>query len=381
MARKLGETLYVPVNMPSISNSSLGSVGAALADGWISGEGAPVIGFENAMAGLVGRRNAVAVSNGSVALDLLFSSLGLGPGDEVIVPSFSIISCLSAVLRAGATPVFVDANAETWNADPLEILSHVTKRTKAILLVHIYGLPVDLDSVIEFAEAHGIIVIEDAAEAHGLKYKGRSCGSFGLASIFSFYANKNITTGEGGMVLTDDDELAARLRSRRNLSFVPEQRFVHYELGWNYRLSSLQAALGIPQISRLGDLISRRREIAQRYQEALGDISGIQFAPLHTDYATNDYWVVGIVLDEDTYGDAQSLASELDSAGVGTRPFFYPLHKQPVLSAFGLQDQPTLPVSEKLGSQGLYLPNGLGMADDLLELAIQRTREVLLRFE
>lgn len=252
---------FIPVNEPVIGEREKELVLECLNTGWISSEGPFVSQFEEAFSRRVGRKHGVACSNGTAALDLAVAALRLSPGDEVILPTFTIISCAAAIVRAGATPVVVDADPDTWNMVPEQVAAAITPRTAAIMVVHIYGLPVDMDPILELADRHQLAVIEDAAELIGGTYKSRPCGSFGHISTFSFYPNKHITTGEGGMVVTDDPDLAARCRSLRNLCFQPKQRFIHEELGWNYRMTNLQAALGLGQLERLDSALERKREI------------------------------------------------------------------------------------------------------------------------
>lgn len=369
---------FIPVNIPWITEEDADYVRKAAAEGWVSGEGKYVTEFEDAMADLCDRRYAIAVSNGSVAIDLVIEALGVGPGDEVILPSFTIISCLAQILRSGATPVFVDAMPDTWNMDVAQVESLVTAKTKAIIAVHIYGLPVDMDPLLEIASKFGIPVVEDAAESHGLLYKGRVAGSMGLVSTFSFYANKNITTGEGGMVLTDNENFAHKIRSLRNLAFIPEKRFVHEELGWNARMSSLQAALGASQIKRLGLILQKRRYLGLRYRDAFGSLPDITLPLESTEYATNDYWVFGMVLSKTHRRTTLEVMSQLEALGIGTRPFFYPLHMQPVLAGDRFEPSSrSLPCAELLGSNGFYIPNGLGMSEHQIDRVIESVVSVL----
>src|SRR4051794_7226309 len=270
------------------------------------------------MAAIAGRRHGVAVTNGSVALDIAVHALKLNPGDEVIIPTFTIISCAAAVVRAGLVPVVVDCDPATWNMTAHAVEAVVTPRTRAIMLVHIYGLPVDLEPVMAIARKHDLRVIEDAAEMHGQTYRGRPCGSFGDLSTFSFYPNKHVTTGEGGMILTDDDEMAERLRGLRNLCFQPQQRFVHEELGWNARMTNLQAALGVAQTERLDDIIAIKRRTGRLYDQLLEDVDIIQRPVARTNYADNIYWVYGIVLNDDVPFDAREAMRRLGEKGVGT---------------------------------------------------------------
>jgi perosamine synthetase len=298
------------------------------------------------------------------------------PGDEVILPSFTIVSCLGQILRKGAIPVFVDALPDTWNMDVTQIEELISPKTRGIIAVHIYGLPVDMDPLIEMAGRHGVPVIEDAAEAHGLLYKDRICGSMGLVSTFSFYANKNITTGEGGMILTDDKKLADKLRMLKNLSFLPQRRFLHENLGWNARLSSLQCALGTSQTSRLPEILQRRARTGEFYQNAFADIPNVRLPVRSVAYAQNNYWVFGMVLESKSSLNASKVMTLLDELGVGTRPFFHPLHTQPLLKKHNHKKQ-NLPVSEWLGENGFYIPNGIGISDSQIERVVNSVRDVL----
>jgi perosamine synthetase len=259
----------IPVNEPLLNGNEKKYLNQCIDTGWISSEGPFVEQLEQKFAARVGRKYGIAVSNGSVALDAAVAALEIGKGDEVILPTFTIISCAAAIVRAGAIPVVVDCDRNTWNMDVSQIEAKITSRTKAIMVVHIYGLPVDMEPVLALADKYGLYVIEDAAEVHGQTYKGIPCGSFGNISTFSFYPNKHITTGEGGMLLTDDEQLAQRCRSLRNLCFQPQKRFVHEELGWNMRMSNLQAAIGVAQLERLDEFIARKRRMGQVYTELL----------------------------------------------------------------------------------------------------------------
>lgn len=368
---------FIPVSTPSISPSDVLAVASAVEDGWISSEGPQVRKFEESFAESVGMRHGIAVANGTAALDIAYEALAIGPGDEVILPSFTIVSCLNHILRSGATPIFIDAKPDTWNLDPNHVRDSITPKTKAIVVVHVYGLPADIDEILAIARPFDIPVIEDSAEAHGQVLATRPLGSWGTVSTFSFYSNKLITTGEGGMVLTNDDGLAARARELRNLSFNPEKRFVHETIGWNYRLTAMQAALGLSQLSRLPELLEHKREIGRHYQELLSEIEGISL-PLPTYRGSeNVYWVFGLVLDTTHPRNASQVMKQLLDRGIGTRPFFYPLHKQPVLASYGVDHKLTLPVSELLGSRGLYLPNGADSTEEKREYVVRHLREIL----
>ena len=295
----------IPVNEPCLDGTERQYLIECIETGWISSEGPFVKRFEEEFAMKVGRQYGIAVSSGSAALDVAVAALQIGVGDEVILPSFTIISCASAIVRGGAVPVVVDCCPHTWNMDVSQIESKITSNTKAILVVHIYGLPVDMDPVIALAKKHSLHIIEDAAEAHGQTYKGLPCGSFGTLSIFSFYSNKHITTGEGGMIVTNDESLAEHSRSLRNLCFQPHQRFVHEEWGWNYRMSNLQAALGVAQMERLEEFVQRKRHIGERYSKLLSEVGSLELPVKKTDYAENIYWVFGVVLKDDVPFEAK----------------------------------------------------------------------------
>lgn len=367
----------IPVNEPVIGQRERELVLECLDTGWISSDG-PFIGqFEKRFAEAVSRKHAVAVMNGSVALDTAVAALGLKAGDEVILPTFTIISCITAILRAGAVPVPVDCDPVTWNSTPEAILAAITEKTSAIMLVHIYGLPVDMDPVLTYAKDHGIAVIEDAAEAHGLTYKGLPCGSFGNVSTFSFYPNKHVTTGEGGMIATDDDEVADKCRSLRNLGFNPKRRFVHEELGWNFRMTNLQAALGLGQIERLDQSVAKKRAMGRRYRELLQGDGRLQLPAERSPGAENVYWVFGMVLSDDVPFDAIEMMRRLAEKKIGTRPFFWPMHEQPVLRRMGLFNELALPVSENIARRGFYIPSGLALTDEqMIEVALA-VKEVL----
>jgi perosamine synthetase len=357
------ETPFIPVNTPDIGPLEREYVAQCLAEGWVSSEGPWIERFEQACASRFRRRHAIAVTNGSAALEAAVAALRLSPGDEVIVPTFTIISCAAAVVRAGAKPVFVDADPVTWCIDTTLVEAAITPRTRAIMPVHIYGLPCDMDAVLTIAARHGLAVIEDAAEAHGQTYKGRPCGSFGDVSTLSFYANKHVTTGEGGMILTDDDRIAARCRSLRNLFFTAERRFVHDEIGWNLRMGSLQAALGLAQLSRLDEFIERKRGLGHRYRTVLANMPGLILPAESAHGSDNHYWVFGVVLDESLGLTAYDAMKALAAEGVGTRPFFFPMHEQPVFVRMGVTDGRTRPVAERLARHGFYLPSGLALCD------------------
>lgn len=367
----------IPVNQPLLVGNERKYLLECLDTGWISSEGPFIERFEREFAARVGRRHGVAVTNGTAALEVAVAALGIAPGDEVIMPAFTIISCAQAVVRAGGKPVLVDSDAATWNMDVGQVEAKITPRTRAIMPVHTYGLPVDMDPLLEIARRRKLAIVEDAAEMHGQTYRGRACGSFGAASIFSFYPNKHVTTGEGGMVLTDDDALAARLRAMRNLCFQPERRFVHEELGWNLRMTNLQAALGVAQLERLDESLAIKRRMGARYTELLKSVPGLEISPGETAYAKSVYWVYGVVLDDKLPGDAAAMMQRLAARGVGTRPFFWPMHEQPVFRRKGWYAGERYPVAERLARRGFYLPSGMALADEEIVRAAAALKECL----
>lgn len=367
----------IPVNEPLLNGNEKKYLAECIDSGWISSEGPFVSAFEERFAAKVGRKHGVAVCNGTAALDAAIEALALGPGDEIIMPAFTIISCITQIVRAGATPVLVDSDPKTWNMDVTQVAARITPRTKALMVVHIYGLPVEMDPLLALAKHHGLKVLEDAAEMHGQTYRGRPCGSFGDVSVFSFYPNKHITTGEGGMVVTDDDRLADELRSLRNLCFKPGKRFVHERLGWNLRMTNMQAALGVAQLERLDEFVARKRRMGARYSELLANTPGLQLPVAETDYAKNIYWVYGLVLDDSVPFDAEEAMRRLASKGIGCRPFFCPMHMQPVLLERGLFRGEVYPVAERLYRRGFYIPSGMALTESQMEQVAAAVREVL----
>jgi len=375
-------TQLIPVNEPLLNGNEEKYVLECVRTGWVSSAGKFLEEFESGWAAYCGRKHGVAVSNGTVAIDAAIDALHLEPGDEVILPTFTIISCILQIVRSGAKPVLVDSDPRTWTMDTSNLESRITPRTKAVMPVHIYGHPVDMDPVLEAAQKHNLAIIEDAAEVHGSEYFSRRdnqwhrCGSFGTASTFSFYANKLLTTGEGGMILTDDDAFADELRAIRNLRFLPERRFLHEGLGTNMRMTNLQAALGVAQLERMDEIVMRKRRMGQRYTEGLQGIEGLQIAT-EEPWAKHVYWMYGLVLDESRGMDAVEFAKRLRAKGVETRPFFLGMHEQPVLQRMGLFQGERYPVADRIARQGLYLPSGLALTNDQIDRVIEAVREVL----
>jgi perosamine synthetase len=368
---------FIPVNEPLLDGNEKKYLLECIETGWISSEGPFIKKFEQNFAARVGRKHGIAVTNGTAAIDTAVDALAIGQGDEVIMPTFTIISCITQIVRCGATPVLVDSDPITWNMDVTQIEAKITARTKAVMVVHIYGLPVDMEPILDIANRYGLKVIEDAAQMHGQTYKSRPCGSFGDISTFSFYPNKHITTGEGGMVVTDDDELAETCRSLRNLCFQPRKRFVHERLGWNLRMTNLQAALGLAQLERLDEFVTRKRAMGQRYTELLKSLLGVQLPLAHTDYAENIYWVYGLILDEAAGLNAEEAMKRLAAKGIGTRPFFYPMHQQPVLLRMGFFEGEKYPVAERFYRHGFYIPSGMALLQAQMKRVADAVCEVL----
>lgn len=368
---------FIPVNEPLLNGNEKKYLCECIDTGWISSEGPFVKEFEEKMSATVGRKYGIAVSNGTAALEVAAQALGITEGDEVIMPAFTIISCAMAVTKLGATPVLVDSDSYTWNMNVDEIESKITDKTKAIMAVHLYGLPVQMDAVMELARKYHLKVIEDAAEMHGQTYKGKPCGSFGDISIFSFYPNKHITTGEGGMVVTDNEELAERCRMLRNLCFRKDVRYVHDEISDNYRFTNLQAAVGLAQLERLKEFVERKRAMGRYYTERLNDIKGLILPIEKTDYADNIYWVYGLVLDRGIEADNKTVQKLLQEQGIGSRSFFWCMHEQPVYRNQGMFVGETYANAEYLARKGFYIPSGLALTEEQMERVVAVVRKVM----
>lgn len=370
---------FIPVNEPLLNGNEKKYLCECIDSGWISSEGPFVKEFEQKMSATVGRQYGIAVSNGTAALEVAAQALGIGAGDEVIMPAFTIISCAMAVTKLGAVPVLVDSDLHTWNMNVEEIEGKITDRTKAIMIVHLYGLPVEVDPILDLARKYNLKVIEDAAEMHGQTYHGRPCGSFGDISTFSFYPNKHVTTGEGGMVVTDDEELAERCRLIRNLCFRKDIRYVHDEISDNYRFTNLQAAVGLAQLERLDEFIQRKRAMGSYYTEKLRGIDGLLLPIEKTDYADNIYWVYGLVLDRHIQADNKAVQKMLAEEGIGTRTFFWCMHEQPVYKKEGLFAGETYPNAEYLARKGFYIPSGLALTEGQMERVADKVKAMMER--
>ncbi len=371
------EKKFIPVNEPLLNGNEKKYLEICIDSGWISSEGPFVKEFEDKFSQRVGRKFGIAVSSGTAALDTAVAAIKLKKNDEVILPTFTIISCAAAVVRTGATPVLVDCDPLTFNMDIEQVERKITKKTKAIMIVHIYGLPVDVDPILDLAKKYNLIIIEDAAEMHGQKYKDKECGSFGDISIFSFYPNKIITTGEGGMVLTDDECLFEECKKIRNLYFDKERRYIHEDIGWNFRMSNIQAAIGLAQLEQIDRFISRKKRIGKLYTELLSGFDNLQLPLDKTKYSENIYWVYPIVLKERLGFDSTEAMRRLLNKNVGTRHFFWPMHLQPAFKKIGLFKNERYPVSEKISILGFYIPCGLAITDNQIEMVAKVIKEEL----
>ena len=367
----------VPVNETLLKGNEKKYLNKCIDENFISSSGPFVEKFEKSFAKKVNRKYGVAVSNGTAAIQLAFESLDIKKNDEVILPSFTIISCILPVIRCGAIPVLVDSDPITWNMDINKIEEKITKKTKVIIAPHIYGLPIDMDPLIKIAKKYKLKIIEDSAEMIGQKYKKKNCGSFGDVSTFSFYANKHITTGEGGMIATNNIKIAKMCRSLRNICFNKERRFLHYKLGWNYRFTNIQAAIGLAQLEKLNKFVLKKRTIGKIYENGLSNIDIFSTPCKKTNYADNIYWVYGLVLNKKSKFSAKTIMKKLSDHGIETRNFFFPLHQQPVLKKMGFFKKCKLPVSENLAKNGFYIPTGLSITQAQQKYVINKIRKIL----
>ena len=365
----------IPVCEPFIGDREMEYVTDCIRTNWISSQGKYVKEFEERFAEYCGCKYGVSTTSGTTALHLAVASLGIGRGDEVIIPTFTMIATAFAVAYTGATPVLVDAEPETWNIDTAKVEERITEKTKAILPVHIYGHPCDMDLIMEVAKRHNLFVIEDAAEAHGAEYEGKKAGGIGDIGCFSFFANKMITTGEGGMVVTDDEKLSEKARDLKNLAYSRDKRFLHTELGFNYRMTNIQAAIGLAQLEKINQLIEMRRRNAHLYNSILKDVDGIGL-PVEKEWAKNVYWMYSIMIGDEFGMSRDDLMRKLGEKDIQTRTFFIPMHQQPVFRNMGLFEGESFPVAEELEKQGLYLPSSSGLAEEQIEHICQTIKEI-----
>ena len=345
--------------------------------GWVSSAGEFIPRLEQGFASFCGTAHGVSVMNGTCALHLALAALGIGPGDEVLVSSLTFVATANAVVHAGAKPVFVDSEHRTWNMDPAALEAAVTPQSKAVIVVHLYGHPADMQAIMEVAGRHGLAIIEDAAEAHGaevrLDNKWRRVGSMGKAGCFSFYGNKILTTGEGGMLVTDDPALAEKAAWLRGHAMEKERPYWHTEIGFNYRMTNLQAALGLGQLERVDEILEGKRQVARRYAEGLAGVRGLSHPPAEA-WAKNVYWMYSLLVDDGFPVSRDGLRQALDQVSIGTRPFFHPLHTLPPYER-GMR----LPVCEDLARRGFNLPSGPAISVDEIDRVCQAIRRVAER--
>lgn len=365
---------FIPVAAPALIGNEKEYVMDCVNSNWISSNGKYIELFENNFAKYIDVKHALSCTNGTVALHLALLALGIGPGDEVIVPTLTYVATANAVVYCGAIPVFVDSENDTWNLNPEDIEKVLSPQTKAIIVVHLYGHPVDMDPVISLARKYGLFVIEDAAEAHGALYKGKIVGSIGDIATFSFYGNKIITTGEGGMVVTDNDALAARVSQLKGQGMDPGRRYWFPIMGYNYRMTNIEAAIGTAQLEKIDWHISRRREINNQYLNRLGYCEEIRFQPEMT-WARNVYWMTSLILTEKSRITRDELISELANEGIESRPFFYPVHSLPMYNKQFRNNE--FPVAEKISKQGLNIPSSAMLTEEEVIYVSEKIKNIL----
>lgn len=366
----------IAVCQPSVDKKELRNVEDCLKTNWISSKGKYISKFEEAFAEFCGVKYAVTSNSGTAALHLALSSLGISKGDEVIVPVFTMAATVFAVLYTQAKPVFVDVEPDTFNIDPARIEEKITRRTKAVLAVHLYGHPCEMGRILDIARRHKLFLVEDAAEAHGAEFKGRRAGAFGDISAFSFYANKIITTGEGGMIVTNNKQLARRAAILKDMAFDPKKRFLHRQIGFNYRMTNIQAAIGLAQLGKADDFINKRRQNAFFYNQFLKGISGLRL-PVEKDYAKNVYWMYGVLVEKEFGMSKGKLREELSCRGIENRDFFIPLHRQPFLKKTGLFfKKESFPVADGISKKGFYLPSGSGLKYNEIKYISRQIKEI-----
>lgn len=380
MSQKLKlKNKFIPVNTPKIFSQEKKLVVQALSTGWISSEGPFVKKFEENFSKFNKRRYGVAVSSGTAALEIVIKSLNLKKGDEVIIPTFTIISSVMCLIKQGLKPVLVDSDIKNWNMSIEETIKKINKKTKAIIITHIYGFPVDMQKIIKIANKKKIIIIEDAAEMIGQKYKKRICGSFGSVSTFSFYANKHITTGEGGMIVTNDKKIYEKCKSLRNLCFGTKgNRFNHNDIGWNYRFTNIQAAIGLGQLKNINWIVKRKKEIGRRYIKKLINNKNIIIQKNKNSYSENIFWVFGILLKKNYKFKRDFITRKLLKHNIQTRNFFYPMHKQTILLKKGIfKKNNKFPNAEYLAKSGFYLPSGLALTNEEIDFICDKVNKII----
>jgi len=357
----LDQNYHLPVAEPSLTGRELEYVTDCIATNWISSRGKYVDRFESDFAKLCGARFAISTSNGTTALHLGLAALGIGPGDEVIVPDLTFIATANAVTYCGAKPVLVDVDPSTWTISAAAVEAAVTPRTRGVIPVHLYGHPADMSAINTIAGQHGLFVLEDCAESLGARYRGRTVGTIGTAGCFSFYGNKTLTTGEGGMVVTNDEELARRARLLRDHGMAPERRYVHPVVGFNYRLTNLQAAIGVAQLERIDEIFASKKRIDASYRRFLAGLPGIELPP-QADWAQPVCWLFSMLVKDGSGPSRDKMLGALEERQIGCRPLFHPLHLQPPY-----RESRSFPVSEDLARRGLSLPSAVTLPDRSIE--------------
>ena len=358
----------IPVCEPKLGKKELENVIDCIKTNWISSKGKYITEFEEKFSQYCGAKYGIATSNGTTALHLALASVGIKSGDEVIIPDFTMIATANSVTYTGAKLVLVDSEPETWNIDPNKIEEKITERTRAIMIMHTYGHPVDMGPIMDIAKAHDLLVIEDAAEAHGAEYKGKRTGGLGDMGCFSFYANKIITTGEGGMVVTNNEEFAERARMLRDQAFEKGKRFWHRQLGFNYRLTNLQAAVGVAQFEHIDEFVETRRRNALYYNSLLEKVEGITFPP-EAKWAKNVYWMYTILIEKNFGLSRDDLMIRLKEKGVDSRRAFYPVHAQPLYAEQFTGQK--FPVADQLSDKGVYLPSGNTLTKEQIDQVVE----------
>jgi len=361
----------IPLSSPSLGKKELEYVVDCLESTWISSAGKYVDRFEHAFAQVAGTKHAITCSNGTVALHLALVALGLRPDDEVLVPTLTFVACANAVVYCGGKPVFVDVDRDIWSIDAAKLESQITAKTRGIIAVHLRGHPADMDAIVGIARRHGLFVIEDAAQAHGAQVRGKPVGSLADIATFSFYGNKMITTGEGGMITTDDDDLAKQIRLLKNQGMTKEHRYWHPVVGYNYRLTNVQAAIGLAQIERLDDLLARHREVASWYQEELRGLRGVRWQQ-QKDWARHAWWQFVVILDAEFGADRNGVIERLQLNGVDARRLYYPLHQQPIYGESARNCQ--YPVADYLAGRGVCLPTWSGLKREDVQYVCEQLR-------
>jgi perosamine synthetase len=366
----------IPVCVPLLGKKELEYVVDCIKTNWISSKGKYVEEFENKFAKYCNCKYGVSTTSGTTAIHLALASIGLKKGDEVIVPAFTMISSVFPIVYCGAKPVLVDAESETWNMNTDQIEEKINDRTKAIMPVHIYGHPCNMDNIVKLAEEYDLYIVEDAAEAHGAEYNGKKTGGLGGIGCFSFYANKIITCGEGGMIVTNDEKIAETAKSLRNLSFPKGERiYLHSQVGYNYRMTNMQAAIGLAQLERIDELVEMRRKNAKLYNDLLTDVDGIKLPP-EKKWAKNVYWMYSILIGPEFGTTRDELMKKLKDRQIETRPFFIPMNKQPVFQDLGFFRGETFPIATDLSRKGLHLPSSSGLKATEIQYIYNMIKEI-----